>query len=54
MGRLGGRPAIMVGADLERWRPMFETVEPLGRLPHETKRTRQSFVGLGYRGPAGP
>ncbi len=48
--RLGGRPAVLIGSKLERWRVAFERVEPVGRLPNETKRDRQTFLGIGYRG----
>ncbi len=48
---LGGRPAVMVGSRQERWARMFGEVVGLGRLPNETKRERDTFVGLGYKGP---
>lgn len=50
LGRLGGRPAVLVGSTLERWSAAFERVTPVGRLPHETKKDRMTFMGFGYRG----
>ncbi|MFM9995363.1 MAG: ArnT family glycosyltransferase [Phycisphaerales bacterium] len=50
LGRLGERPAVLIGSTLERWSTAFERVTPVGRLPHETKKDRMTFVGFGYRG----
>ena len=48
--RFRGRPAVLVGSKLERWQAGFERVVPLGRLPHEPKKQRDSFLGYGYKG----
>lgn len=52
-GALLGRPAVLVGSKLSRWSVAFDTVEAVGRLPNETKKDRQTFLGLGYRGFGG-
>jgi hypothetical protein len=41
---------VLIGADLERWQAGFERVVPLGRLPHEPKKQRDTFLGYGYEG----
>lgn len=45
-----GRPAVLVGGKLEEWTPAFQSVRLFGHLEGETKRDRQTFIGLGYRG----
>lgn len=51
--RLAGRPAVALGATAGQWQELFASVEPLGVLEGETKPDRESFLALGYRGPAG-
>ncbi len=48
-----GRPAVLVGAVREQWAPLFERVEPIGRLEGEHKKERDAFVGYGYKGWGG-
>ncbi|MCC6659316.1 MAG: glycosyltransferase family 39 protein [Phycisphaerales bacterium] len=48
--RFRGRPAVLIGADLERWQAGFDRVVPLGRLEHEPKEHRDTFLGYGYKG----
>jgi hypothetical protein len=48
--KLLGRPAVLVGGKLEEWAPAFQSVRLFGQLEGETKRDRQTFIGLGYRG----
>jgi hypothetical protein len=56
------QPALLLSNDkpvtLERWRGMFERVEPLGppwsagpKLDGEHKKDRVAYLGYGYRGP---
>lgn len=45
-----GRPAVLVGGRLDQWQPAFETVESIGQLEGETKRGRETFIGLAFRG----
>jgi hypothetical protein len=51
-----GRPAVLSGATLEQWQPLFERVLPVesiehdGRLNGEHKKDRLAFVGYGYKG----
>lgn len=47
---LGGRPAVLSGAELEQWQAAFDRVEDLGVLPSEPKADRRTFLGYGYRG----
>jgi 4-amino-4-deoxy-L-arabinose transferase-like glycosyltransferase len=47
---LGGRPAVLIGSKLERWGVAFDRVVGVGRLEHETKDKRDTFLGYGYRG----
>lgn len=54
---LRGRPAVLVGGYDYEWRPAFESITLHGPLEGETKRNRDTFIGLGYRGfppPAAP
>lgn len=48
-----GRPAVCVGALKEQWEPWFAVVEPIGSLRGETKKGRETFVGIGFRGREG-
>ncbi len=48
--KLGGRPAVLIGSKQARWAAAFEVVESVGRLKNETKRNRETFLGIGYRG----
>lgn len=50
MKTLAGRPAVMVGAEIETWQRLFERVESLGRLEGDHKKNRPAFAGVGYRG----
>lgn len=45
-----GRPAVLVGAVLEQWAPLFDRVVPVGRLQGEHKKERLVFLGYSYRG----
>jgi hypothetical protein len=47
-----GRPAVLSGATLQQWAPLFERVEPVpnGRLNGEHKKDRLAFLGYGYKG----
>jgi hypothetical protein len=54
MEKLGGRPAVLIGSKQTRWAAAFEVVESVGRLKNETKRNRETFVGIGYRGFGDP
>jgi hypothetical protein len=53
-----GQPALLMSNNkpvtLERWRGMFERVEPLGtpgqKLDGEHKKDRVGWMGFGYRG----
>jgi hypothetical protein len=49
-----GRPALLLGAQIEQWEPMFERVVAVetenGRLEGEHKPGRLAFLGFGYRG----
>jgi hypothetical protein len=45
-----GRPAVLVGAVLEQWTPLFDRVVPVGRLAGEHKKERLVFLGYSYRG----
>lgn len=47
---LVGRPAVLVGGREEEWEPAFAEVRLHGQLRGETKKNRQTFIGLGYRG----
>ncbi|MEX2217142.1 MAG: glycosyltransferase family 39 protein [Phycisphaerales bacterium] len=47
---LRGRPAVLVGGDIDQWRPAFAEVREIGQLAGETKKGRLTFVGIGYRG----
>ncbi|HLO40929.1 MAG TPA: glycosyltransferase family 39 protein, partial [Phycisphaerales bacterium] len=49
---LAGRPGILLGGELAQWQHFFDEVEGIGQIRGETKKNRQSFLGLGYR-PAG-
>lgn len=49
---LQGRPGVLLGATGEQWQSLFQRVEPLGMLPHETKRARLAFLAEGFRPPA--
>lgn len=49
-GALAGRPAIMVGAEIETWHKLFDRVESLGRLEGDNKKGRPAFAGVGFRG----
>ncbi len=51
LGTLLGRPALLFGQDIERFRTMFDDVYPIDDLPGEPKPdTRGTFVGIGFRG----
>ncbi len=50
MQTLAGRPAVMVGAELETWQQLFERVESLGKLEGDHKKGRPAFAGIGFRG----
>lgn len=50
LNTLRGRPAIMVGAEIETWQKLFERVESLGRLDGDHKKGRPAFAGVGFRG----
>jgi 4-amino-4-deoxy-L-arabinose transferase-like glycosyltransferase len=45
-----GRPAVLIGALLEQWTPLFDRVVPIERLSGEHKKDRLAFVGYGYKG----
>jgi len=47
---LGGRPAVMVGAEIETWQLLFDRVESFGKLEGDHKKGRPAFGGVGYRG----
>jgi hypothetical protein len=48
-----GRPAVLVGAVLDQWTPLFDRVTPIGRLVGEHKKEREAFLGYGYKGWGG-
>jgi len=50
LGRLGGRPAVLMGGRIEQWRTAFDRVEELGTLDGDHKRERPAYLGYGYRG----
>jgi len=45
-----GRPAVLVGSTYAQWAPAFDKVIPTGSLDGETKKNREAFDALGYRG----
>lgn len=46
-----GRPALLFGKNIERFRLLFDRVEPIDDLPGEPKpAARGTFVGYGFRG----
>lgn len=47
---LRGRPALLVGAQLEQWQEAFERVTPIGPLEGERKRGRDAYLGYGFTG----
>jgi hypothetical protein len=48
--KLGGRPALLVGAPLRHWLPAFADVQEQGQLRGETKRDRVIYIGIDYHG----
>jgi 4-amino-4-deoxy-L-arabinose transferase-like glycosyltransferase len=47
---LGGRPAVCLGKNRQRWEGAFERVEERARLAADPKDDRLVFLGFGYRG----
>lgn len=49
-----GRPALLLGARIEQWEPMFERVTPIdtpnGSLEGEHKKGRPAFLGFAFKG----
>jgi len=56
--QLLGRPALLAGAQIEQWMPMFERVVPVdspnAQLDGENKKGRPAFLGYGYKGLPAP
>lgn len=55
--RWAGRPAVLVGEqDIEKWKPVFERVERVGRLDGDSKinkdgsPSRPAYLAYGFRG----
>ncbi len=45
-----GQDAVVLGASLEDWLPLFDRVEEVGTLRGDGKRGRPAFKGFGFRG----